>query len=72
MINTKPAIALQILTKLASQSSGGAPLLALLEQARRGIGAQQNAAPSGVAFAFVCLPHTVVVYMSGCAVLFDS
>lgn len=39
---------LQILTKLASQSSGGAPLLALLEQARRGISAQQPAAPAGM------------------------
>jgi hypothetical protein len=37
----------QILTKLASQSSGGAPLLALLDQARRGISAQQPVPPAG-------------------------
>jgi hypothetical protein len=58
----------QILTKLASQSSGGAPLLALLDQARRGASAQQPA-PSTGALCRRCLASTRQPVLWGCVSL---
>ena len=58
----------QILTKLASQSSGGAPLLALLDQARRGTSAQQPAPSSGAPCRW-CLAGTRQPVLWSCAPL---